>query len=240
MEVYLEVTYLLNAFIILLTFEFLCFLLNQQLTIKELLKYTLTYNISILFLFIDFIDGFLLFYSFVLSLIYFKKSTYIYYPLLLFIYISIISFLEMILPLSSIFQCILIVEGFGFVSMMILAVLVIVICYFYIMFCKYKIKPSEMVKVCVNGKECEGFIDNGNEVFYKGHPVIFLTQEMIGDYVKIDSIEIETATSIKEVDITKVDEMMIHHHVFHQVYVGVITIKQYDCILNSELLGGLL
>ena len=116
MEVYLEVTYAINALMILLTFELLCFLLNQQMTIKELFKYTLTYNISIIFLFIDFFDGFLLLYDLLLTLFYFKKLTYIYYPLFLFVYISLLAFLEMILPSSTIFQGVLLVEGFDFVS----------------------------------------------------------------------------------------------------------------------------
>ena len=59
MEVYLEVTYLINALMILLTFELLCYLLNIQMSQKELLKYVLTYNLSVLFLYIDFFDGFL-------------------------------------------------------------------------------------------------------------------------------------------------------------------------------------
>ena len=98
MEVYLEVTYLINALMILLTFELLCYLLNIQMSQKELLKYVLTYNLSVLFLYIDFFDGFLLLYDLLLSVFYFKKLTYIYYPLYLFIYISLLSFLSWILP----------------------------------------------------------------------------------------------------------------------------------------------
>lgn len=240
MEVYLEVTYVLNALMILLTFEILCFLLNQQMNIKELFKYTLTYNISILFLFIDFFDGFLLLYTFILTILYFKKLTYIYYPIMIFVYISFLTFFEMILPSSTIFQGILLVEGFQFISLMIMIVVVMIIFYFYIMFCKYKIKPNDLIPVCVFNKECLGFIDNGNEVFYHGYPVIFLTKRMMGDYIKIDEIEVETATSIDYVDIVLVDHMMINHHEFSHVYVGVMQSSQYDCILNSQLLGGLL
>lgn len=240
MEVYLEVTYIMNVLIILLTFELLCFLLNQQMTIKELFKYTLTYNISIMFLFIDFFDGFLLLYDLLLTLFYFRRLTYIYYPLFLFIYISLLSFLEMILPSSTIFQGILIVEGFNFLSMFILTILVICIFYFYITYCRYKIKKDEFVDVLIYGKKCLGFIDNGNKVFYKGYPVVFITKDFIGDYEKEDTIVVETAMKKEVIDIVIIDEMMIHHQLLHHVYVGVMSSNTYDCILNSQLLGGML
>ena len=127
MEVYLEVTYLINALMILLTFELLCYLLNIQMSQKELLKYVLTYNLSVLFLYIDFFDGFLLLYDLLLSIFYFKKLTYIYYPLYLFIYISLLSFLSWILPSAVIFQSVLIVEGIHFISLLIIGILCLLI-----------------------------------------------------------------------------------------------------------------
>lgn len=240
MEVYLEVTYVMNAFMILLTFELLCFLLNQQMTIKELFKYALTYNISIIFLFIDFFDGFLLLYDLLLTLFYFRKLSYIYYPLFLFIYISILSFLDMLLPSSTIFQGILLIEGFHFLSMFILIMVVICIFYFYIAFCKTKINAHDLVDISLYGKNGLGFIDNGNKVFYKGYPVIFITAEFVGKYEKIDSIEIETATQKEMIDIILIDDLIINQQLLHHVYAGVMSSNTYDCILNSQLLGGLL
>ena len=49
MNVYIEVTYFMNAILILLCFEILSFLLNIQITIKKLCLYVFTYNISIVF-----------------------------------------------------------------------------------------------------------------------------------------------------------------------------------------------
>ncbi len=240
MEVYLEVTYVINGLMILLTFELLCFLLNQQMTKRELLKYVLTYNISILFLYIDFFDGFLLLYDLLLTLFYFRKLTYIYYPLFLFVYVSLLSFLEFMLPSSTIFQSVLLVEGFDFVSMLIVGVLVLAIFYFYIAFCHQQLKKDEKVDVSFFNKHCLGFIDNGNKVFYKGYPVIFISQYLLESYEKIDSITIETANQVELVDIMMMNEIEINHQVLHHVYVGVMSSSEYDCILNSQLLGGLL
>lgn len=240
MEVYLEVTYIVNTLMILLTFELLCFLLNLQMTKKELFQYVLTYNISVIFLFVDFFDGFLLLYDLLLTLFYFKRLTYIYYPLYLFIYISLISFMEWVLPSSVIFQGVLLVEGIHFVSIMIISMLVILICYFYISFCQQRIHSDEYVDVKFLDKNCLGFVDNGNKVFYKGYPVIFITRALLGDYERIDSIDIETANQKESIDIIMMNDIEINHQTLHHVYVGVMSSSAYDCILNSRLLGGLL
>lgn len=240
MEVYLEVTYLINTLMIFMTFELLCFLLNLQITKKELLKYVLTYNISIIFLFIDFFDGFLLLYDFILTLFYFRKLTYIYYPLFLFIYISLLSFLEMMIPSSTIFQCVLLVEGFDFVSLMVISCMVICIFYLYITFCQQKIHKDELVDVCFLNKKCLGFVDNGNKVFYHGYPVIFISRVFLEEYEVIDRIEIETANQMEIIDLMMMEKIEINHQVLHHVYVGVMLSSEYDCILNSQLLGGML
>lgn len=240
MEVYLEVTYLINALTILLTFELLCFLLNLKMSKKELFKYMLTYNISFLFLYIDFFDGFLILYQFLLTLFYFKKLTYIYYPLILFIYISIISFLEYILPSTTVFQGMLIIDGFQSISLILLSCMVICVFYLYISFCKHQIKGDEWVNVSFYNKKCLGFIDNGNKVFYKGYPVIFISEKLINDYMVVDKIDIETASQKETIDLTIFDEIEINYQKLHHVYVGIISSNEYDCILNSQLLGGLL
>ncbi|KXU51654.1 MAG: hypothetical protein UFX20_15010 [Longibaculum muris] len=240
MEVYLEVTYLINALMILLTFELLCYLLNIQMSQKELLKYVLTYNLSVLFLYIDFFDGFLLLYDLLLSIFYFKKLTYIYYPLYLFIYISLLSFLSWILPSAVIFQSVLIVEGIHFISLLIIGILCLLIFYFYISFCQHKIHSDEYVDVKIENHQCLGFIDNGNKVFYKGYPVIFISKEFLGEYQKIDRILIETANQKEWIDLIMIDDIEINHQLLHHVYVGVMSSHEYDCILNSQLLGGLL
>ena len=61
MNVYIEITYFMNALLILLSFEILSFLLNIRITKKRLCLYVLTYNISFVFLFIDLFTGFILY-----------------------------------------------------------------------------------------------------------------------------------------------------------------------------------
>lgn len=238
MEVYLEITYVMNASLILLSFELLCFLLNIQMNKKELFVYVLTYNISFILLYIDFFDGFLFVYDFILTFFYFKKLVYIYYPIYIFIYVSLLSFIELILPKSTLFQGILLIEGIHYMSILILAILLCVIVYFYIAYCRYKVNLQEMVRVSFLGITCLGFIDNGNKVFYKGYPVIFISKQLLKDYQKIDTIEISTANKIENIDIILIDEIEIQSLTLHHVYAGMMSSDEYDCILNSQLMGG--
>lgn len=240
MKVYLEITYCINAFIILLSFELLCFLLNIQMTKKELFQYVMTYNISFIFLYLDLFDGFILLYNLLLTFFYFRKQTYIFYPIYVFIYISLLSFLEFCLPHSLIFQGILIVEDLNMISMAILAVLTCVVVYFYISFCNYKLNQDDMIDVSFLDIQCLGFIDNGNRVFYKGYPVIFISKRLFHEYLPIDTIEISTAYSSERVDIILLDDIDINHQTLHHVYVGLMSSGEYDCILNTQLMGGLL
>ncbi len=240
MEVYIEVTYCINAFIILLSFELLCFLLNIQMTKKELFKYVITYNISFIFLYLDLFDGFILFYDLFLTFLYFRKQVYICYPIYLFIYISLLAFLNYLLPQSVIFQGVLLIEGFNFTSLGILSIVVCVIIYFYISFCSYKLNQNEMIDVSFFDIHCLGFIDNGNKVFYKGYPVIFISKHLLHEYQAIDTIDITTANSLETIDIILLDNIDINHQTLHHVYAGLMSSSEYDCILNTQLMGGLL
>ena len=66
MEVYVEVTYVMNAFLILLSLELLCYLLNIQMMKKEVLKYVFLLNCSLFLLYIDMFCGFILIYDFII------------------------------------------------------------------------------------------------------------------------------------------------------------------------------
>lgn len=239
MEVYLEMTYLMNALSILLTFEILCFLLGIQISKKKLCLYVLTYNISFILLFIDFFDGFLFVYFLILTFFYFQKQIYIYYPLYIFIYLSVLTVMQWLVPSAIIFQGILLIEGFHIHLVMILGVFALIITYFYIYSCRERVH-NKLVKVTFHDKQCYGFIDTGNKVTYKGCPVIFLNQKLVLDYPVIDCIWVDTAHCTEKVDLIMIPDITIHHFKLHHVYAGIISSDMYECILNQQLLGGLL
>ena len=238
--VYVEITYIMNALIIVCTFEILCFLLSVKMNVKQLIIYAITFNLSILFLYFDLLPGMLMIYDFLLCLIYYRRLVYIYYPLYMFVYISITSFMSYILPSSFLFQGILVIEGFQFISLFPVMMILLVIAYLYIYYCQEKISCHDYVTVRFLTHECYGFVDNGNKVFYKGYPVIFIHYSFLKGYQRLDTIVIETASQKEEVDIIVLKEVWIKDKKLNHVYVGVMTSQCYDCIINGKILGGLL
>ncbi len=238
MDVYIEWTYVVNGLVILWTLEILFFLLNQIVSIKLLLLYAFFYNISVILLYVDIFGGFVFLYDLVISLILFRKLIYIYYPLYVFVYMSIISFMHYMIKDSLIFQGILLIRGLSLSAMFILSMIVIIFIYFYLNYCKNKIHRC-FVEVVLHGNHCKGFIDNGNQVTYKGVPIIFMNDKYIlEDYV--DRIEIKVINNKQMIHIVQVKDIYIDKHVFHDVYIGVMHNCEYDCILNNQILGGLL
>lgn len=239
MEVYIEVTYLINLFIILLSFEILCFLLNIQMLVKNLFIYCLTYNISFILLYIDFFDGFLFLYYLLVTFVFFRKRIYIYYPIYIFIYISILSFLEFILPNSIIFQGVLLIETVEISSFVVVGIFTLIVVYFYISFCHQIIHDDDMI-INLDNQFYKGIIDSGNRVFYKGYPLIFISDELVRNYEVVDTIYVHTAYQKEKVDIVLINKIDINFETFYNVYAGKMNLNEYDCVLNTYLLGGVL
>lgn len=241
MVVYIEVTYLLNALLLFLSFELLSFLCNICITYKEMLKYVLAFNISVLLMYVDFFEGFVILYDLILCLYFFRKQAYIYFPIFIFVYISLLSFFDLFLNDFIVFQCILIVNGLHLTSMMVVVIIFILAIYFYIYYCSCLLKnKDDYVDIFLNDHQYLGFIDNGNKVYYKGYPLMFFNKEICESYRVIDNIEIQTATSKEEIEIIEIDQIMINHQSLHHIYAGLIDELEYDCILSPKLMGGII
>lgn len=241
MEVYIEITYLLNMIVLFMSFEILAFLLNLNITKKEFILYIFTFNISILFIFIDLFKGFLLFYFLGLSFYFFRKQVYIYYPIFVFIYISFISFFDFCFDEIIIFQGILVCEGINIPILLFLLVFVMIVVYFYIYYCSIRIKDKDdYVDVYFNNQQYHGFLDTGNKVFYKGYPLIFFNKQLLSDYHTIDYIQIKTALQKDYIPIIEVEHITINHQLLHHIYIGLIEELDYDCIISPTIMGGIL
>lgn len=239
MLVYTEITYLLNALMIFLSFEILAFLMNMKIEVKQMIKYVFSFNISIFLIYFDVFEGFLLVYDLLICLFFFKKQTYIYYPIFIFIYISLLSFFGFF-DNMIIFQCILIVDGFNIPSIFLISLIFVLSIYFYIYYCSLIISDYDYVDISLCNQQLKGFIDNGNKVYYKGYPLLFLNTSLINNYEIIDYIEITTAIQKETIAIIEIDEIMINHQSIHHLYAGLIDKLEYDCILSPKLMGGIL
>ena len=96
------------------------------------------------------------------------------------------------------------------------------------------------IVVSLDHKFYKGLIDSGNRVWYKGYPLIFLSNDIVNEYDVIDSIYIHTAYRKEKVDIVLIKKMEINFETFYNVYAGKMNLSEYDCILNTYLLGGVL
>ncbi len=239
MDVYIEIIYILNSIIIAFSFEILFFLLNCQIDLKKLFQYVLTYNISLVLLYIDVFNGFILLYNLIISIFFFKKQIYIYYPLYTFIYMSVLTFINKLISSSYIFQGILLIEKIEISTLMILSFFLLILIYLYILYCRNKINNS-ITYVYFDNYTCKALIDSGNLVYYKGYPVIFIKQKYLMNYDIIDKILINSIGGYKLVNIVLLKSIKINEIILHNVYVGIIDEGEYDCILNYQLLGGML
>lgn len=239
MEIYIEIIYILNSIILFYAFEILFFLLNCHASLNKLFHYVITYNISIILLYIDLFQGFILFYYLVLIIIYFKSNAYIYYPLFIFIYMSILSFMNMVIKNSSIYQGILLVESMSMSLIIFLCLFILSLIYFFIYYYKTKIQDYK-VTIIIKGQKYIGLIDTGNHASYKGYPIIFVNKSICTQHEIIDYIEIRTLSGYKSIAIIKMNNIKINNRLIESIYAGIMENNEYDFILNNKILGGML
>lgn len=239
MEIYIEVVYIINCIVLFFTFEILFFLLNCHTNLRKLFHYILSYNISFILLYIDLFQGFILIYYLILSIFYFKKNSYIYYPLFVFIYMSILSFSRFLIKESYIYHGILIIDSINISVIYPFVLFLISLIYVFIYFIKTK-AHTFLVNVCFDDYSITGFIDTGNFVIYKGFPVIFMNKKYLNEYMIIDCIEIKSVIGIEYINIVEVKNIKINNRIIDFAYVGLMNECEYDCILNNQILGGML
>lgn len=245
MEIYIELTYMINAFIYIIVFEILSILLNVKWSFKKILLYSFLCNISLILIYIDYLPYISLIYWLILFVLLFKKQFFLYFPAYLVVYFSVLLFINTLIQSSFIYNGILITPThYTDIAVICVSVLFVIIEYMYLVFIKKKIGNDQyLYSVCFFYKKkqyrCLGFLDSGNEAFYKGYPLIFLKKGIISDYQKIDTLMIDSI-SYREIDIICVERFQVNGQTLNNVYIGIIDNVKYDCLLNKELMGGVL
>lgn len=245
MEVYIELVYLINLLIIIVSYQILTIILNINLDYKRLLLYSLLTNISLIVLYIDASNYILLVSWLIVFSILFKKQVFLFYPSFLFIYFSLIRCISSLVQESYIYSGILIIPiSYTNLSIMIISILFVILQFMFVIYCRHKIKINEyLLDVSINYKnkkiDCVGFLDSGNEVYYEGYPIILLNKQLVVEYEVIDVVSID---NIKEcyIEIIIVDKLVVNKQILKNVYVGIIENIKYDCLLNKQLMGGIL
>ena len=114
----------------------------------------------------------------------------------------------------------------------------------YLIYTKRKIKQKDDlydVTLIFNNKiyHLSGFLDSGNHANYLGYPLIFIKKSKIDTYQQLDTLIIDGLKK-RKIDIILVDQVLVNKQSLRNVYIGVLDELDYDCLLNKELMGGII
>lgn len=245
MDVYIEVVYIINLVIIMMAYEMMTIILNIELGYKKVCLYSIVTNVTFLVLYIDKMSYLLCVIWVVFFLFFFKKQIFLFYPTFIIIYFSLLYFIQSLQPNSYIYNGILITPmQYSSGITVLLGCFFLILQVLFIVYCKKKIRvTSYMYPICLQYQEhqitCTGFLDSGNEVYYLGYPITLLNKNMLSNYQVVDTIYVNSGTTCS-IDIIKVDQMVVNNQKLKDIYMGVIENIEYDCLLNKQLMGGVL
>ncbi len=245
MVVYIEAIYILLWVIIMTSMQCSIVLLQCVISTKKLVYSCFLLSLAILSLYNDIVGNWFILYWFMVFGYLFKKQVFLYFPVYLVVYFSIIYFIQSLSNMAYVYKGILLVEEL--VSLVICIVMGGIFCILlilYIMYSKKRIGQHGLLYSMVvyyqdRAIDCIGFLDTGNELYYEGYPLFLIHVDKIGEYVCIDNI---TVSGIKEyqLPIIQVNKICINQQVVENVYLAVVDNIHYDCLLHKQLMGGVM
>lgn len=245
MEIYVELTYLTNFLIILSSLEMLGILLSKELTYFMVLKQAVLLSTVTFLIYVDNYSWLILIIWLIIFYLLYRQQIFLFYPVFLFIYFSILYFVSSFINESLIYNGILLVPvNFSSGLLFIVSLLFGLLQVMFIVYLKRKVRISSFMyplQLIYNGKKykIKGFLDSGNEVYYEGFPLILINQKVIDQYLVIDVLQLNDLRS-DFIEIIKVDKLIVNNQQLENIYLGVIKGISYDCLLNKSLMGGVL
>ncbi|WP_296875590.1 hypothetical protein [Thomasclavelia sp.] len=245
MEVYIELTYLVNYLFILLAVEMMAILLSKEISYFEVVKQSFYLSLVIGLLYVDY-HGYLILiiWAVILTCLY-QKQVFLYYPVFIFAYFSLVYFCSSLIDQAFIYNGILITPiNVGVAGLMIVSILAVLMQVMFIVYLKRKVRIGEFLydlQIIYHDQKylITGFLDSGNEVYYQGFPLVLINERVIEDYQIIDVIGLNDLRS-DQIDVIKLDSLQINKQILNNIYAGIISNIQYDCLLNKALMGGVL
>lgn len=242
MEVYIELTFLTNYLLIMTAIAMMAILLNKEMSYVQVLKQSLYLSSVILLLYLDKYSWLILVIWAIIFLWLYQRSIFLYYPVFIFAYFSLLFFSSSIIPEAFIYNGLLIMDiNVGYIGLLIVSLVVVLVQVMFIVFLKRKVRINDyLYSLVLDYQEqsyyLQGFLDSGNELYYEGYPLVLLKRGIIDSYHVIGLLELRKDI----IEIIKVDRLIINKQTLHDVYVGVIAGIEYDCLLNKALMGGIL
>ena len=245
MEVYVELTYCMNGILFIMTYEMISLLLNINWSFLKILFLSFLSNISIVLIYINYLPYISFLYWIVLFLFIFKKQFFLYFPVFLIVYFSILFFINTLIKESFIYNGILITPiNYKDIVIVVMTCVFLIIEIIYLIYTKRKIKQKDDlydVTLIFNNKiyHLSGFLDSGNHANYLGYPLIFIKKSKIDTYQQLDTLIVDGLKK-RKIDIILVDQVLVNKQSLRNVYIGVLDELDYDCLLNKELMGGII
>ena len=219
MEVYVELTYCMNGILFIMTYEMISLLLNINWSFLKILFLSFLSNISIVLIYIDYLPYISFLYWIVLFLFIFKKQFFLYFPVFLIVYFSILFFINTLIKESFIYNGILITPiNYKDIVIVVMTCVFLIIETIYLIYTKRKIKQK----------------DDLYDV-----TLIFIKKSKIDTYQQLDTLIIDGLKK-RKIDIILVDQVLVNKQSLRNVYIGVLDELDYDCLLNKELMGGII
>lgn len=245
MEVYIELTYLVNYLFILLAVEMMAILLSKEISYFEVVKQSFYLSLVIGLLYVDYYGYLILIIWAVILTCLYQKQVFLYYPVFIFAYFSLVYFCSSLIDQAFIYNGILITPiNVGVAGLMIVSILAVLMQVMFIVYLKRKVRIGEFLydlQIIYHDQKylITGFLDSGNEVYYQGFPLVLINERVIEDYQIIDVIGLNDLRS-DQIDVIKLDSLQINKQILNNIYAGIISNIQYDCLLNKALMGGVL
>lgn len=245
MEVYIELTYLVNYLFILLAVEMMAILLSKEISYFEVVKQSFYLSLVIGLLYVDYYGYLILIIWAVILTCLYQKQVFLYYPVFIFAYFSLVYFCSSLIDQAFIYNGILITPiNVGIAGLMIVSILAVLMQVMFIVYLKRKVRIGEFLydlQIIYHDQKylITGFLDSGNEVYYQGFPLVLINERVIEDYQIIDVIGLNDLRS-DQIDVIKLDSLQINKQTLNNIYAGIISNIQYDCLLNKALMGGVL
>ncbi|MFQ6794045.1 MAG: hypothetical protein ACLRT4_14905 [Thomasclavelia sp.] len=245
MEVYIELTYLVNYLFILLAVEMMAILLSKEISYFEVVKQSFYLSLVIGLLYVDYYGYLILIIWAVILTCLYQKQVFLYYPVFIFAYFSLVYFCSSLIDQAFIYNGILITPiNVGVAGLMIVSILAVLMQVMFIVYLKRKVRIGEFLydlQIIYHDQKylITGFLDSGNEVYYQGFPLVLINERVIEDYQIIDVIGLNDLRS-DQIDVIKLDSLQINKQTLNNIYAGIISNIQYDCLLNKALMGGVL
>lgn len=245
MDVYIELVYVINLLIIMIALMMTSILLNTNWLLKKIIKDSLLLNISWIAIFVNPISWLIIIIWLVIFLCIFRKQTFLYYPVYLFVYFSLLFFNNSLINDSLIYNGFLITPiSYIDISLFFVATFFIIVFVLYISYINKKVtNESYFYDLVLTVNHCKyylkGFMDSGNEVFYQGFPLILVNSKLINNYITIDCLTIDNINDLK-INISMASSCFINKQELNNIYIGIIDNIKYDCLLNKQLMGGII